>query len=108
MSNNDQSSDDQGVESPWSRVWKYIKGQPTEVTRSIVVPTERVFDSGTMPNRFEPRKQYFGVGPSMIQAKGENVPAGMAITDTLVAGVHPYAGGKFALTVILAQVKRNS
>jgi hypothetical protein len=50
----------------------------------------------------------FVVGPSMIQAKLEQVPNGMAITDTLVSGIHPYVGGKFALTVILAQVKRQS
>jgi len=50
----------------------------------------------------------FVVGPSLIQAKVEQIPGGMAITDTLVAGVHPYVGGKFALTIILAQVKRQS
>ena len=48
------------------------------------------------------------VGPSLIQTKLEQVPNGMAITDTMVAGIHPYVGGKFALTVILAQVKRQS
>jgi hypothetical protein len=48
------------------------------------------------------------VGPSLIQAKMEQVPNGMAITDTLVSGIHPYVGGKFALTVILARVKRQS
>jgi hypothetical protein len=50
----------------------------------------------------------FVVGPAMIQAKMQNVPNGMAITDTLVAGIHPYTGGKFALTVILGQVRRDS
>jgi hypothetical protein len=50
----------------------------------------------------------FVVGPSLIQAKLQEVPNGMAITDTLVSGIHPYVGGKFALTVILAQIKRES
>jgi hypothetical protein len=50
----------------------------------------------------------FVVGPSLIQADLNKVPNGVAITDTLVAGPHPYTGGKFALTVILAQVKRQS
>jgi hypothetical protein len=50
----------------------------------------------------------FVVGPSLIQAKLQEVPNGMSITDTLVSGIHPYVGGKFALTVILAQVKRQS
>jgi hypothetical protein len=50
----------------------------------------------------------FVVGPSLIQAKLQEVPNGMSITDMLVSGIHPYVGGKFALTVILAQVKRES
>lgn len=48
------------------------------------------------------------VGPSMLKDKVQQVPNGMTITDTQVAGIHPYVGGKFALTVILAQVKRDS
>jgi hypothetical protein len=48
------------------------------------------------------------VGPSMIQENIKRVPNGMAITDTLVAGIHPYQGGKFVLSVILAQVRRES
>lgn len=129
-------------------MWAYVKGRPAEVTRSIFIPPARIFDGGSMPKQFEPRKHYFAVvinemfltkarqwwseydpmalvvseftyngerktvpfivGPSMIQASMQNVPNGMTITDTLVAGIHPYSGGKFALTVILAQVKRHS
>lgn len=48
------------------------------------------------------------VGPAMLENKIQEIPRGMAITDTQVAGLHPYAGGRLALTVILAQVKRDS
>ncbi len=50
----------------------------------------------------------FVVGPSLLAGKVEQIPEGMVFTDTQVAGIHPYPGGKFALTVILAQVKRQS
>jgi hypothetical protein len=50
----------------------------------------------------------FVAGPSLLEGKVQHIPNGIAITDTLVAGVHPYVGGKFALTIILAQVKRES
>src|SRR4051812_17397001 len=36
----------------------------------------------------------FVVGPSMIQAKLQEVPNDMTISDTLVSGIHPYVGGK--------------
>jgi hypothetical protein len=48
------------------------------------------------------------VGPSLIEKSIKQVPNGMAITDTMVAGVHPYQGGKFVLSVVLAQVRRES
>jgi hypothetical protein len=50
----------------------------------------------------------FVVGPSMVQEKMQQVPSGMVISDTLVAGVHPYTGGKLALSIVLGQVKRES
>jgi len=50
----------------------------------------------------------FVVGPSLLEGKVQQVPNGLAITDTHVAGVHPYPGGKFTLSVILAQVRRQS
>jgi hypothetical protein len=48
------------------------------------------------------------VGPALMEGKVQKVPNGISITDTLVAGIHPYTGGTFALTVILAQIKRAS
>jgi hypothetical protein len=56
----------------------------------------------------EPRVVPFVVGPSLVQDKMQQVPNGMIISDTLVAGVHPYAGGKLALSIVLGQVKRES
>lgn len=132
----------------WDKVWSYVRGRPSEVKRAIVIPPDRVHNSGEMPKQFDPKKHYFAVvinemflttarewwteydpmalvvsefsyggqrktvpfvvGPSMIPTEPQNVPGGVAITDTLVAGLHPYTGGKFALTVILAQVKKRS
>src|SRR5579863_4126463 len=46
----------------------------------------------------------FVVGPSMI--KGQQTPAGMVFSNTRVAGIHPYRGGRLALTVILYSVVR--
>ncbi len=50
----------------------------------------------------------FVVGPSLLEGKLQKVPGGITITDTQVAGAHPYQGGRFAFTVVLAQVKRSS
>jgi hypothetical protein len=50
----------------------------------------------------------FVVGPSLVASSVGRVPAGFQITNTKVAGIHPYAGGSFALTVVLAQVKQAS
>jgi hypothetical protein len=44
----------------------------------------------------------FVLGPSMI--KGQQTPAGMVFSDTRVAGIHPYRGGRLALTVILYSI----
>ena len=50
----------------------------------------------------------FVVGPSMLEGKLKTVPEGMCLTDTKVAGITPYAGSSFDLTVVLARVKRGS
>ncbi len=50
----------------------------------------------------------FVVGPSMFDQLKVSVPNGMAITDTKVAGLTPYNGGGFAVTVVLARVRRAS
>lgn len=47
----------------------------------------------------------FVVGPKLIQGKIEASLDGMAFTDTQVVGPHPYPGGSFALTVLLARVE---
>jgi hypothetical protein len=43
----------------------------------------------------------FVVGPSLLEKYGRPVPDGMLFEDTLVAGLHPYKGGRIAITVIL-------
>ena len=56
----------------------------------------------------QPKVVPFVVGPSLISKSIKDVPGGLAITDTQVAGLYPYAGGKLAITIILAQVETES
>jgi len=49
----------------------------------------------------------FVVGPSMLEENGRALPdQGMLITNTRVAGVHPYRGGRLTMTAILYRSKR--
>ncbi|MGK7876687.1 MAG: hypothetical protein AB4426_26360 [Xenococcaceae cyanobacterium] len=48
----------------------------------------------------------FIVGPSLVEKYGQKVPKGMLFSNTRVAGLHPYRGGKLAFSVILCQVQR--
>jgi len=50
----------------------------------------------------------FVVGPAMLEGKAAITPDGVSITDTKVAGVHPFMGGNFAITIVVAEVKRSS
>jgi hypothetical protein len=45
------------------------------------------------------------VGPSLVNKYIEDLPEPMTFSDTRVAGIHPYLGGGFALTVVLARVQ---
>lgn len=47
----------------------------------------------------------FVVGPSVLGNKIE-LPEGFIFQDTIVAGLHPYSGGSFAITVILSKMKQ--
>ncbi len=46
------------------------------------------------------------VGPQMLEQHKEQVPEGMIFTNTRTAGIHPYKGGKFTLTMVLNRIKR--
>ena len=50
----------------------------------------------------------FVLGPSLLErfGKGQDSPAGMVFEDTRVAGLHPYRGGRLAITVILYRIQR--
>lgn len=51
----------------------------------------------------------FVVGPMVVEKRvGMKMPAGMVLSDTRVAGLHPYRGGRLALTLVLCRVKRES
>lgn len=46
------------------------------------------------------------VGPMMMEKYGEKIPTGMVFSDTRVAGLHPYRGGRLTLSVVLLRMKR--
>lgn len=48
----------------------------------------------------------YAVGSSMMKGKMEKVPEGMVFQDTRVAGLHPYAGGPMALSMVLCRVEQ--
>ena len=50
----------------------------------------------------------FAVGSSLMQGKMEKVPEGMVFQDTRVAGLHPYAGGPMALSIVLCRVQQTN
>lgn len=43
----------------------------------------------------------------MEESKTEKLPKGMIFENTKVAGLHPYSGGDFSISVILGRAKRN-
>lgn len=50
----------------------------------------------------------FVVGPAMLKGKIQEIPDGIAITDTQVAGPSAFRGGSLSFTIVLAQVKKDS
>ena len=48
----------------------------------------------------------FIVGPSMMEKFGQKIPQGMIFSNTRVAGLHPYQGGRLTLSIVLCRVKR--
>jgi len=45
----------------------------------------------------------FVVGPTMMSNKMDKIPEGMIFQDTAVAGLHPYRGGNFILSIVLGR-----
>lgn len=50
----------------------------------------------------------FFVGRKMLEGKIEKLPDGMIIENTKVAGLHPYRGGKFSVTVVLGRALKQN
>jgi len=50
----------------------------------------------------------FVVGPTLLEGKGQKAPEGMIFSDTRVAGLHPYRGGRLTLSVVLSRVQREN
>jgi hypothetical protein len=49
----------------------------------------------------------FVVGPAMMEKYGKKYGEVMVFSDTRVAGLHPYRGGRLNLSVVLCRVKRD-
>ena len=47
----------------------------------------------------------FIVGPTMMKEYGKQMPHGMIFSDTRVAGLHPYQGGRLSLMVVLYKIE---
>ncbi len=76
-----------------SREW-FTKYDPM-----VLVVSEFIYDKETVTVPFV-------VGPMILEKLGQNVPAGMIFSDTRVAGLHPYRGGRLNLSVILSRIER--
>ncbi|MCW5319161.1 hypothetical protein GTQ43_37850 [Nostoc sp. KVJ3] len=50
----------------------------------------------------------FIVGPTLIEKYGQKAPTGMVFSNTRVAGVHPYRGGRLTLSIILCRVQKEN
>lgn len=48
------------------------------------------------------------VGPTLMQKFGQPVPHGVLVSNTRVAGLHPYKGDSVSLSVVLCQVPVNA
>lgn len=72
----------------------------SEFTPAVMACSEFLYDG---------KKQAvpFLVGPAMMQGKMERLPAGFVFQNTTVAGQHPYLGGEFAVSIVLARLKTN-
>lgn len=50
----------------------------------------------------------FVVGPSLMSNKMDKIPEGMVFQDTVVAGLHPYRGGNFVLSIVLGRMRQEN
>lgn len=48
------------------------------------------------------------VGSGMLQKYGQPIPGGFLFDNTMVAGLHPYKGGRISVTTILYEVPRTN
>lgn len=48
------------------------------------------------------------VGPRIFESKGVSVPTGSIISDTRVAGLYPYRGGRISLKFVLYKTQRDN
>jgi hypothetical protein len=67
----------------------------------VFVVSEYIYDKGEEPFPFM-------IGPAMIEKNGQKAAKGMVLTDTRVAGLHPFRGGRLSLSVVLSQVTVNN
>jgi hypothetical protein len=79
----------------YDRDW-FVKYDPM-----VLVVTEFTYDD-------QEHAVPFVVGPSLLGQHGTEAPAGMVFSDTRVAGIHPYRGGRLTLSVVLSRVQREN
>ena len=48
----------------------------------------------------------FVVGPNLLENIGQDLPTGMTLRNTRVAGIYPYRGGRLNLSLVLCRVER--
>ncbi len=67
----------------------------------VYVVSEFIYDKGV-------QSVPFVVGPALVEKFGQQTPQGMVFTNTRVAGLHPYRGGRLTLSVMLSRVERQN
>lgn len=75
----------------------------TKVDPMVFVLTEFTYDKAE-------QSVPFVVGPQLLESKGNpsRTPAGMLFTNTRVAGIHPYRGGRLTVALVLCQIEREN
>jgi hypothetical protein len=67
-----------------------------EIEPMVVCLTSYIYGEQEIDNPFI-------VGRNLLDTKMQNVPEGMVFSNTRVAGIHPYSGGRLVVSIVLCQ-----
>ncbi len=67
-----------------------------EIEPSVICLSSYIYGEQEIDNPFV-------VGRTLIESKMQNVSEGLVFNDTRIAGIHPYAGGRLTLCMVLCQ-----